>query len=283
LPADAPALYETISPNYFEAMKAGVISGREFDERDNIGSPSVAIINETLARRYFDGEDPIGKRISMTYLGSRLTREIIGVAKDMNQGQPGRIQPQIYVCYQQQPWLSASLIIRAGADPESAKKAAQQAIWSVDKNQPISRSEMAETVLSNSLGEPRLYTTLLGAFAALALALAAVGIYGVMAYSVAERTREIGIRMALGARAGDVLKMVVGQGMKLIAAGVAIGLVAAFGLTRLIASMLYGVSATDPATFAAVAVALAVVAFAACYIPARRATKVDPIVALRCE
>ena len=283
LPADAPALYETISPNYFQAMKAGLITGREFDERDTTNSPGVAIINETLARRYFDGEDPIGKRISINYLGTRQTREIIAVAKDMNQGEPGKIQPQVYVSYQQQPWLSASLVVRAASSPDSARKDAQQAIWAVDKNQPVSKSDTAEMVLSNALAEPRLYTMLLGAFAALALILAAVGIYGVMAYSVAERTREIGIRMALGAQASDVMRMVIGQATKLIVAGVGIGLVACVGLTRLIASLLFGVSATDPVTFALVSALLAGVALMACYIPARRATKVDPMIALRYE
>jgi putative ABC transport system permease protein len=282
-PADAPALYETISPNYFKTMKASLVTGREFDERDTPDSPAVAIINETLARGYFDGEDPIGKRISINYLGARHIREIIAVAKDMNQGEPGRMQPQIYVSYQQQPWLSASLIVRATSNPEATKKDAQQAIWAVDKNQPLSKSDSAEMVLSNALAEPRLYTTLLGAFAALALILAAVGIYGVMAYSVAERTREIGIRMALGAQSGDVLRMVIGQAMKRIVTGVAIGLVAAFALTRSIASLLYGVSATDPITFAAIAIILAGVALGACFVPARRATKVDPMIALRYE
>jgi putative ABC transport system permease protein len=283
LPADAPALYEAISPNYFKVMKVGLAAGREFDERDGPNSPAVAIINETLARGYFDGEDPIGKRISINYLGTRHTREIIAVAKDMSQGEPGRMQPLIYVSYQQQPWLSASLIVRAATNPDGAKKDAQQAIWAVDKNQPLSKSDSAETVLSNALAEPRLYTTLLGAFAALALILAAVGIYGVMAYSVAERTREIGIRMALGAQSSDVLRMVIGQAMRLIATGVGIGLVAAFALTRLMSSLLYGVSATDPAIFAIVTLVLASVALLACYVPARKATKVDPMIALRYE
>ncbi|MGA9770723.1 MAG: ABC transporter permease [Blastocatellia bacterium] len=283
LPADASALYETISPNYFKAMKAGLVTGREFDERDNTGTPGVAIINEKLARRYFEGSDPVGKRISINYLGTRQTREIIAVARDMNQGEPGRVQPQIYVSYQQQPWLSASLVVRVASSPDSARKDAQQAIWAVDKNQPVSKSDSAEMVLSNAMAEPRLHTILLGAFAALALILAAVGIYGVMAYSVAERTREIGIRMALGAQSSDVMKMVVGQAMKLIVTGVAIGLIAAFGLTRLIASLLYGVTATDPVTFIIVSALLAGVALVACYVPARRATRIDPMVALRYE
>ena len=160
---------------------------------------------------------------------------------------------------------------------------AQSAIWKVDKTQPASRAEMAETVLSSALGEPRLYTLLLGSFAALALVLAGVGIYGVMSYSVAQRTREIGIRMALGASPGNVLAMVVRQGMKLIVVGMTFGLVGAFALTRLLASLLFRISTTDPLTYAAVLALLALVAMLACYIPARRATKVDPMVALRHE
>jgi len=163
------------------------------------------------------------------------------------------------------------------------KTAVQNAIWSIDKAQPVSRTELAENRLSAALGEPRLYAMLLGGFAVVALLLAAVGIYGVMAYSVTQRTHEIGIRMALGARPRDVRRMVVSHGMKLTLAGVGLGLAASVGLTRLIKGLLYGVSATDPLTFTVVAALLAVIALLACYIPARQATKVDPMVALRYE
>ncbi|HTG14778.1 MAG TPA: ABC transporter permease, partial [Blastocatellia bacterium] len=283
LAADASALYDSISPNYFRTMKARLLEGREFTELDGAGKPPVAMINETLARRYFPNEDPVGKRISINYLRARKTPEIVGVVKDITQGEAGKIQPQIYVPYQQQPWLTESLIVRAIGDPDAMKNDVQRVIWSVDKNQPVSRVDSPERALGNSLGEPRLYTTLLGVFAALALILAGVGVYGVIAYSVTQRTHEIGIRTALGAQPRDVLALVLGQAMKLIVIGVAFGIGGALALTRLLASLLFNVSATDPVTFVAVAALLMGVALLACYVPARRALKVDPMVALRCE
>ncbi|HSO73714.1 MAG TPA: ABC transporter permease [Blastocatellia bacterium] len=283
LAADASAVYDSVSPNYFRTMKVRLLEGREFSDLDNIGTPPVAMINETLARRYFPGEDALGKRISINYLRTRKTPEIVGVVKDVTQGQLGKVQPQIYVPYQQQPWLSESLLVRAMGDPEAVKNDVQRVIWSVDKNQPVSRVDSPERALGNSLGEPRLYMTLLGVFAALALVLAAVGVYGVIAYSVAQRTHEIGIRTALGAQPRDVLALVLGQATKMIVAGVALGAVGAFALTRVLAGLLFNVSATDPVTFVSVAVLLTGVALLACYVPARRALRVDPMVALRCE
>ena len=283
LAADASALYDSISPNYFRTLKARLLEGREFTELDVAGKPPVAMINETLARRYFSNEDPLGKRLSINYLRTRKTPEIVGVVKDITQGEAGKIQPQIYVPYQQQPWLAESLIVRAIGDADAVKNDVQRVIWSVDKNQPVSRVDSPERALGNSLGEPRLYTTLLGVFAALALILAGVGVYGVIAYSVTQRTHEFGIRTALGAQPRDVLALVLGQAMKLIVIGVAFGVGGALALTRLLASLLFNVSATDPITFVAVAALLMSVALLACYVPARRALKVDPMVALRCE
>ncbi|MFY9611393.1 MAG: ABC transporter permease [Blastocatellia bacterium] len=283
LAADANALYDSVSPNYFRTIKARLLEGREFTDLDDTGTPPVAMINETLARRYFPNKDAIGKRISINYLRTRKTPEIVGVVRDVAQGELGKIQPQIYVPYQQQPWLSESLIVRAVGDPEAVKNDVQRVIWSVDKNQPVSRVDSPERALGNSLGEPRLYMTLLGVFAALALVLAAVGVYGVIAYSVAQRTHEIGIRTALGAQPRDVLALVLGQAMKLIVAGVAFGVAGALALTRLLSSLLFNVSATDPITFVSVAALLMGVALLACYVPARRALRVDPMVALRCE
>jgi putative ABC transport system permease protein len=283
LPADADALYETISPNYFRALRARMVAGREFDDRDDTRSPAVAIVNETLARRYFAGEDPLGKRVSIAYMRQRIALEIVGVAADMKQGELGApVIPQIYTPYLQRPWFSSVIVVRSAHNDLSAvMNDAQRAIWAVDHDQASTDIHTAEEALNNSLAEPRLYTVLLGVFAALALSLAAVGIYGVMSYAVTERTREIGVRMALGAQAGSVLKMVIGQGMTLALIGVAIGSGAAVALTRLMSNLLFGVSATDPMTFVVIAILLSIVALLACYIPARRAAKVDPMVALR--
>jgi putative ABC transport system permease protein len=285
LAADASALYETVSPNYFRALRARMVAGREFDERDDIRLPSVAIVNETLARRYFAGEDPLGKRLSVALGSRRAALEIVGVAADMKQGALGApVIPQIYAPYLQRPWFSSAVVVRAAHNDLSAvMNDAQRAIWTVDRDQASTRIQTAEEALNNSLAEPRLYTVLLGVFAALALGLASVGIYGVMSYTVTERTREIGVRMALGAQAGNVLKLVIGQGMVLALIGVAIGSAGAVALTRLMSGLLFGVSATDPMTFVVIALLLSVVALLACYIPARRAAKVDPMVALRGE
>ncbi|MBA3805267.1 MAG: FtsX-like permease family protein [Acidobacteria bacterium] len=187
--------------------------------------------------------------------------------------------------FQQQPWLSGSLVIRSGSaiDPLSLKRDVQRAIWAVDKDQPVSHAETVDQILSGLVAEPRLYTLLLGLFAALALTLSAVGVYGVMAYTVTQRTHEIGVRMALGAQPRDILKMIVGHAMSLALVGVGLGVLASLALTRLISSWLFGVSTTDLLTFAVVSVGLIGVAFLASYIPARRATRVDPMVALRYE
>ncbi|MBO0726620.1 MAG: ABC transporter permease [Blastocatellia bacterium] len=285
LAADADALYETISPNYFRALRARMVAGREFDDRDDTRSPAVAIVNETLARRYFAGEAPLGKRLSVATGRQRAALEIVGVAADMKQGELGApVIPQIYTPYLQRPWFSSAIVVRAAHnDLNAVKNDAQRAIWTVDRDQASTQIQTAEDALNNSLAEPRLYTVLLGAFAAIALSLAAVGIYGVMSYTVTERTREIGVRMALGAQAGNVLKLVVGQGMTLALIGVVIGSVSAVALTRLMSGLLFGVSATDPMTFVVIALLLSVVALLACCIPARRAAKVDPMVALRSE
>ncbi len=286
LPAgDATVRYSSIAPDYFRVLRAQVRSGRDFDDRDDSRAPSVAIINEALARRYFPEGSPIGRRIVIGYLGRRLTPEIVGVSADIKQEELGApTKPEVYVPYQQVPWLGAALVIRAArGDPMTLKKDLQQAIWEVDKDLPVSEASTVEGHLSDLVAEPRLYTLLLGAFATAALILASIGIYGVMSYSVTERTREIGIRMALGAKRLDVLTFVVRQGLLLAVTGVAIGVVLAFALTRVISSQLYGISATDPLTFTLIPLLLASVTVAACFVPARRATKVDPMIALRCE
>jgi putative ABC transport system permease protein len=282
---DATVRYSSIAPDYFNVLKAQIRAGRDFDDRDDGRAPGVAIINETLARRYFPDGSPIGRKIVLGYLGRRLVREIVGVATDIKQEELGSpTKPEVYVPYQQMPWFGAALVIRASSgDPMSLKKDLQQAIWEVDKDLPVSGAETVEHHLSDLVAEPRLYTLLLGVFAGVALILASVGIYGVMSYSVTERTHEIGIRMALGAKHRDVVAFVVRQGLVLALIGVAIGLAVAFALTRVMSSLLYGVTATDPLTFFLIPLLLALVALLACYLPARRATKVDPMIALRYE
>ena len=282
---DMAGRYSAISPNYFRVLKTPLRAGREFNERDTSQSPGVAIINETLAKTYFAGEDPIGKQIVIAYLNQRLTREIVGIAADIKQDEPSSsTKPEILVPFEQLPWFGATLVVRtASANPLNLEREVKRAILAVNKNQTISPAISVEQALFEQIAEPRLYTLLLGVFAALATLLAAVGIYGVMSYSVTQRTQEIGIRLALGAQASDVLKLVLKQGMLITLIGVVIGLAAAFALTRLMTSWLFGVSATDPATFMLIAALLTLVALLACYLPALRATKVDPMVALRYE
>jgi putative ABC transport system permease protein len=282
---DVSVAYSAISPAYFRTLKAPLLTGREFDDRDLPNGRPVAIINETMARQYFAGKNPIGQKIVINYLGQRPTREIVGVAGDVKQEEPSKpTKPEILVPFAQQPWFSGSLLVRSiHPDPLTVKSAAQQAIWSVRPETPESKAEPLMMTLAGQVAEPRLYALLLGVFAAIALTLAAVGIYSVIAYSVAQRTQEIGVRMALGAQTGAILKLVVGQGMKLVASGVALGLATSYALTRLMSNMLFGVSAVDQPTFIVITLLLTLVALLACWIPARRAAKVDPMIALRCE
>jgi putative ABC transport system permease protein len=282
---DVMVAYSAISPAYLSTLKTPLLAGREFDGRDQPNAPQVAIINETMAQQYFAGEDPIGQKIVIAYLGTRHTCQIVGVGGDVKQEEPSKpTKPEILVPFAQLPWFSGPLLVRsADPDPLTVKNAVQQAIWSVNPEVAESKGEPLTTTLEGQVAEPRLYALLLGVFAFIALVLAAVGIYSIIAYSVAQRTQEIGVRLALGAQAGAILKMVVGQGMKLVASGVALGLVASFSLTRLMSNMLFGVSAFDPMTFGSITLLLTLVALLACWIPARRAMRLDPMIALRYE
>jgi putative ABC transport system permease protein len=270
---------------YFETMGIPLRSGRYFTDRDVVGSPPVAIIDETLARKFWPDEDPIGKRIA--FEGSQnnpIWREVVGIVGHVKQkGLEGESPVQYYVPHRQRPVSTVFLAVRSSSDRTNLASSVRGAIRSIDKDLPVFRVTTMEQMVADSMSQRRFSMLLLGVFAAVALVLAAVGLYGVMSYAVTQRTHEIGIRMALGARGADVLKLVVGQGMLFALIGVVIGLIAAFALTRVMSSLLFGVSATDPLIFAGISLMLAGVALGASFIPARRAIKVDPMVALRYE
>jgi putative ABC transport system permease protein len=277
--------YSSVTPEFFRTLGIGLVSGREFNEFDKPESAPVSIINEKLARDYFGGEDPIGRKIVLVYLGQRQTRQIVGVVSDVKQDEPDKpTRPEIYAPFLQQAWFGGWILARSSIqDGPDLRNAVQRAIWSVNPNLPPSKMASIDEILSESVAAPRLYTLLLGAFAGMALLLASIGIYGLVSYSVALRTREIGIRMALGAARGGILRMVLRQGAGLALVGVAIGVAASVALTRLIAGLLFEVTPTDPVTLAMIAALLISVAVVACLVPARRATKVDPLIALRAE
>jgi putative ABC transport system permease protein len=270
--------------NYFRAMTIPTISGRTFNPEEETEKRRVVVINETLARKYFSGEDPIGKRLTVNMTDSPVPTEIIGVVGDVkHMSLDSETKPMVYWPHPELAYSGMTIVVRTANDPLQSAAAVQSQIQSIDPNQPVSDVRTMNQLLAESVARARFSTMLLGLFSTVALLLAAVGIFGVISYSVTQRTHEIGIRMALGASARDVLKMVVWQGMALALIGVGLGLVAAFALTRLMRSLLFEVSASDPLTFVFVSLVLAGVAFVACYIPARRATRVDPMTALRYE
>jgi putative ABC transport system permease protein len=275
------------SPGYFQAIGIPLLRGRAFTEQDRSNAERVVIVSEGLAHRYWPDEDPIGRRIQLGGDSHEPWRTIVGIVGDVKQsGLDSESTREYYISYLQDTWGITSdmtLTVRTVSDPLSLVAAARSQVQVVDKDVPAYNIRTMAQLRALSAAPRRFQMILLGCFAGLALLLAAVGLYGVMSYAVTQRTHEIGIRMALGAQSRDVLKLVVSQGLVLTAAGVMIGLVAAFGLSRLIASLLYGVSATDPATFLLVSLLLVAVALLACYLPARRASKTDPMVALRYE
>jgi putative ABC transport system permease protein len=274
-----------VSTDYFKAMKIQLLKGRVFTEGDGPDTPPVVVINEAMARRYWPDEDPIGKRVKSSADGWNKRCEIVGVVKDVRYtALDTEARAQMYFSFTQFPYNSVrTLVARTDGDPQSFVPSVRGQVQAIDKDQPISRIRMMEELVAGSVSQRRFNLLLLAVFAVVALLLAAVGIYGVMSYSVEQRTREIGLRMALGAQTRDVLILVVRQGMTLTLIGAGIGLIAALGLTRLVKSLLFGVSATDPMTFFVIPLLLALVAFLACYLPARRATKVDPLAALKAE
>lgn len=275
-----------VSPKYFETMGIRLLKGRPLSNQDKPNTPKVVVISEGMARKYWPNEDPIGKRIT----GGNPQREedwrqIVGIVNDVHQFQlDAEPKPQMYLSYEQAGFFAPrDLVVKTDVDPESLAATVRRTVWEIDKDQPVSNISTMGQILGESIARQRFSMLLLGIFASLAMLLAAVGIYGVMSYSVTQRRNEIGIRMALGAQKFDVLKLTVGQGLKLVLIGVAIGLVGALVLTRLMSTLLFGITATDPVTFVAISLVLIAVACLASYIPARRATKVDPLKALRYE
>jgi putative ABC transport system permease protein len=278
------SIYHRVSEGYFKTLGVRLLRGRNLNERDTAGAPGVALVNESLARRVFPGEDPLGKQITLAGDDKPRPREIVGVVSDTRYVTPD-VEPysQIYVSYLAEPWFHMSLVVRAKGDPASLVNGMREELSALDKEVPLANVKEMEEYVHDSLSPQRFSALLLTAFAVAALGLAALGVYGVISGSVARRTHEIGIRIALGARRGDVLRLVVGQGMRPVLPGLGAGLAGAFALTRVLESLLYGVSAFDPSVFAGVSLLLAGTALVACYLPARRATQVDPMMALRHE
>jgi putative ABC transport system permease protein len=277
------ASFNVVGPGYFQTLGIPLLHGRDFTDHDSDAAPGVVLINEAMVRRFWPDDDPLAKQIT---LDGKSWFSIVGVVGNVRQlGQASEPSPEVYLSYLQDPvaWPYRTLAVRTAGDPLKLVGLLEQAVWSVNKDQPVSNVRTMEQVLGDSVARPRILTLLLGVFAVLALALASAGIYGVVAYSVAQRTHEVGVRMALGAEHLDVLRLVVGQGMLLTAIGLGIGLAGSWALTRFLSRFLYGVRPTDPMTFLAVSFSLAGVALLACYIPARRATKIDPMEALRYE
>jgi putative ABC transport system permease protein len=306
-PAPAPenrprSGYSEVSAGIFDTLKIPLIKGRYLDDHDTEAAPWVIVVNQAFAHRFFPNEDPIGQQILLRYdpypVDEARPRQIVGIVGDVKHfGLGEETPPFVYAPFIQQPavfpggasraHLHKALVLRTSSGPmgggQNLAVGVKQALAEIDPNQPVTNIMTMEDVLAASLGDYRFYMELLGIFAGVAVLLAAVGIYGVMSYSVSERTHEIGIRMALGAHRVDVLGLVTKLGLKLTAIGVAIGIALAIGVTRLISTFLFGVKPTDPLTYVAVAIGLAAIALLACYIPARRAMKVDPLVALRYE
>jgi putative ABC transport system permease protein len=271
-----------VSPQYFVTMGIPLLGGRDFDEHDTVSSEPGIVVNQTFVQRFFRGEDPIGKRLGLDW--NVRHGVIIGVTADTRQTDlKVDPQPTIFLNQAQTPMYFGALVVRSALPPATVASAVEQAVHAVDPDQAISHVESMEQVLSASVARPRLESILLGIFAGVALLLAAIGLYGVLAYSVSQRTREIGIRMALGANPAQLARGIVRDGLGLMLAGIIGGLAASFALTRLLRSLLYHISPADPLTIAAVCALLLVVGLFASWLPARRAAAVDPVGSLRME
>lgn len=287
-----PCFFKMVSPSYFKALGMTLKKGRGLSEHDAKGTPPVTVINETMARKYFQHEDPVGKRILIqeivpgkTALGPEIAWEVVGVVKDEKVGNLDNTSdnPGVYVSNEQSPVFFQALVVRAAMDPLRLQQTISRAVHQLNKDQALSDIKTLEQIKTESMASNRLNSIMLGGFATVALLLAAIGIYGVISYSVVQRTHEIGIRAALGASAANVVGMVLKLGMLMAGAGLVLGFLGALALTRLLATLLFGVGARDPATIAGVGAILAMVALFASYLPARRAAKVDPMICLRYE
>lgn len=272
-----------VDPGYFSAMGIRIESGRSFNERDNAEATPVIILNQAFVRQFFPGENPLGKRLR-TFFGKPVMREVVGVVGNVKHSGPARATPpEVYVPYAQEPGPYMTVVVRTDADAATTIPAVRSAVLAIDRNEPLDQVATMESLFSESVARPRFFSWVLGAFGGMALILVAVGIYGVISYSVAQRVHEIGVRLALGAEQRDVLRLIIGQGLLLTGIGIVAGLAGALPLTHILAGLLFAVRPTDPATFVGVALLLMSVAMLASYIPARRAMKVDPMVALRYE
>jgi putative ABC transport system permease protein len=271
-----------VSPGYFQTMGIPLKRGRLLDRHDSaeVAAPWVGVIDEAFARRYFNGENPLGRHL----LFGQTHLEIVGVTGDVKHaGADREASPTLYLSFLQSPTARMNLVLRTTAAPASVVAGVKHAIWSIDRNQPIYRVESMEEVVAEAKSTPRLMLSLLGVFAGVALGLAAIGIYGVMAYAVSQRTNELGLRLALGASSADVVMLVLRQGLWLAVVGLSVGMAAVLILGRLVEAVFYHTNPRDPITLGTTAVLLGAVALTACLIPARRAAKVDPMVALRTE
>jgi len=265
-------------------MGIPLLRGRDFTEQESVEARHVVIVNESLARTHFPDEDPIGKKLVINMMDEPVPSEIIGIVKDtLHQGLDSKPRAMTYWPHPELAYSGMSLVIRAEGDPLGLAAGVQREVQSIDHDQPIAEIRTMDQLFAASIARSRFSTLLLAIFAGVAMVLASVGIYGVMSYTVTQRTHEMGIRLALGAQPLDVLRLIVGRGMLLAFTGVALGVGGAFALTRLLESLLFNVSATDPLTFASIAIIVVVIALLSCYIPARRASRVDPAIALRYE
>jgi predicted permease len=282
-----PAYYDSVSPSYFSTMHIPLIAGRTFVETDNDAAPKVVVLSQSAAKKFFPTEDPIGKRLTLPPSRQQpnpVALEVIGVVGDVPRDGLNSVTPyQAYATLNQRGWPFATLLVRSPLPVETLSQTIQRAIWEFNPEQTISSVSPVKTLVKSSLTQPQLYLTLFGLFALLALLLAAIGLYGLIAYSAAQRTREFGIRYALGAQVRDVLRLVIGQGARLTALGLVLGLLAAAAVARLMETLLFNTKAYDPFVFVGVALVLAIIGLLAALLPALRATKADPVAALRAE